>query len=303
MKKISTLFKVVKMKKNILFLFFILFLTIINAQNKLQLQKIYSENKPWTYERVNDHKNKFNFVVVTDRTGGERKGIWEKGIEKINLMQPAFVVSVGDLINGYTEDLNKIENEWNEFNSFVKKLEMPFFYVAGNHDYTNEVMENEWFKRFGTDYYHFLYKNVLFICLNSEHGYTALKNPDLGNDQVKYVEKILKKNANVKWTMIFMHQPLWLRESGKNWLKVENLLKERKHSVFTGHHHNYRLYERNKNDYFVLATMGGGSKLRGNKYGEFDHFMFITMTENGPYFSNLMLDGIEGKNIRKVNNN
>ncbi|MFL2596812.1 MAG: metallophosphoesterase family protein [Flavobacteriaceae bacterium] len=102
---------------------------------------------------------------------------------------------------------------------------MPFFYVAGNHDYTNEVMENEWFKRYGTDYYHFLYKNVLFICLNSEHGYTALKNPDLGDEQVKYVEKILKKNTNVEWTMVFMHQPLWLSESGKNWLKVENLLK------------------------------------------------------------------------------
>ena len=99
--------------------------------------------------------------------------------------------------------------------------------------------------------------------------------------------------------MIFMHQPLWLRESGKNWLKVENLLKDRKHSVFKGHHHNYKLYERNKNDYFVLATMGGGSKLRGNEYGEFDHFMFITMTEKGPYFSNLKLNGIEDKNIRK----
>ena len=179
---------------------------------------------------------------------------------------------------------------------------MPFFYVAGNHDYTNDVMENEWFKRFGSDYYHFLYKNILFICLNSEHGHTALKDPDLGEEQVKFVEKILRKNPNVDWTMIFMHQPLWLRESGKNWLKVENLLKGREHSVFTGHHHNYKLYERNKNDYFVLATMGGGSKLRGFEYGEFDHIMFVTMTERGPYFSNLMLDGIEDKNIRKENN-
>ena len=287
-------------KKYFLFIL-ICFLTKAVAQNKLQLQKINSENKPWTYEHVNDHKNKFNFVVVTDRTGGERKGIWQKGIDKINLMQPAFVVSVGDLINGYTKDLDKINTEWEEFNSFVKKLEMPFFYVAGNHDYTNEVMENEWFKRFGSDYYHFLYKNVLFICLNSEHGYTALKNPDLGEEQVKFVEKILKKNTNVDWTMIFMHQPLWLRESGKNWLKVENLLKGRDHSVFTGHHHKYKLHQRNKNDYFVLATMGGGSELRGIEYGEFDHFMFITMTERGPYFSNLMLDGIEDKNIRKGN--
>ncbi len=285
--------------KKIIYYLLLFFLVKVVAQNKLQLQKINSEKKPWTYERVNDHKNKFNFVVVTDRTGGERKGIWQKGIEKINLVQPAFVVSVGDLINGYTDDLDIISNEWQEFNSFLKKLEMPFFYVAGNHDYTNEVMENEWFKRFGTDYYHFLYKNVLFICLNSEYGHTALKDPDLGQDQVIFVEKILSKNLNVDWTMIFMHQPLWLRESGKNWLKVENLLKDRKHSVFTGHHHNYKLYERNKNDYFVLATMGGGSKLRGIEHGEFDHFMFITMTERGPYFSNLMLDGIEDKNIRK----
>ena len=289
------------MNKNIFSLFLICFLTKTVAQNKLELQKINSENKPWTYEHVNDHKNKFNFVVVTDRTGGERKGIWQKGIDKINLMQPAFVVSVGDLINGYTKDPDKISNEWEEFNLFVKQLEMPFFYVAGNHDYTNEVMENEWFKRFGSDYYYFLYKNVLFLCLNSEHGFTALKNPDLGEEQVKFVEKILKENTNVDWTMIFMHQPLWLRESGKNWLKVENLIKNRDHSVFTGHHHKYKLYERNKNDYFVLATMGGGSDLRGVEYGEFDHFMFITMTERGPYFSNLMLDGIEDKNIRKEN--
>ena len=109
--------------------------------------------------------------------------------------------------------------------------------------------------------------------MNSEHGHTALKDPDLGEEQVKFVEKILRKNPNVDWTMIFMHQPLWLRGSGKNWLKVENLLKDRKHSVFTGHHHKYKLYNRNKSDYFVLATMGGGSKLRGNEFGEFDHFV------------------------------
>ena len=99
--------------------------------------------------------------------------------------------------------------------------------------------------------------------------------------------------------MVFMHQPLWLRESGKNWLKIENLLKNRKHSVFTGHHHKYTLYERNRNDYFVLSTMGGGSELRGKEYGEFDHFLFITMTKKGPRFANLMLDGIEDKNILK----
>ena len=165
----------------------------------------------------------------------------KKGVEKLNLMQPAFVVSVGDLIEGYTENIRQINRQWNEFNEMVNQLEMPFFYVAGNHDYTNETMENEWFKRYGTDHYHFLYNNVLFICLNSEHGHTALKNPDLGDHQVDFVDELLNKYDDVRWTMVFMHQPLWLRESGKNWLKIENLLKNRKHSVFTGHHHKYTL--------------------------------------------------------------
>ena len=282
-----------------LLIFNICFTNPFFSQCELILQKINSENKPWTDTLINDSDQKFTFAVVTDRTGGHRKGIWEKGVKKLNLMQPAFVVSVGDLIEGYTENIRQINRQWNEFNEMVNQLEMPFFYVAGNHDYTNETMENEWFKRYGTDHYHFLYNNVLFICLNSEHGHTALKNPDLGDHQVEFVDELLNKYNDVRWTMVFMHQPLWLRESGKNWLKIENLLENRKHSVFTGHHHKYTLYERNKNDYFVLSTMGGGSELRGKEYGEFDHFLFITMTKKGPRFANLMLDGIEDKNILK----
>ena len=282
-----------------LLIFNICFTNPFFSQGELILQKINSENKPWTDTLINDSEEKFTFAVVTDRTGGHRKGIWQKGVEKLNLMQPAFVVSVGDLIEGYTNNIRQINRQWNEFNEMVNQLEMPFFYVAGNHDYTNETMENEWFKRYGTDHYHFLYNNVLFICLNSEHGHTALKNPDLGDHQVEFVEELLNKYDDVRWTMVFMHQPLWLRESGKNWLKIENLLENRKHSVFTGHHHKYTLYERNKNDYFVLSTMGGGSELRGKEYGEFDHFLFITMTKKGPRFANLMLDGIEDKNILK----
>jgi len=284
---------------------FIFFLLIFHqqegfiAQNKIEVQNLNSINKPWTSEIANDYKGKFHFVVVSDRTGSHREGVWEDGINKINLMQPAFVVSVGDLIEGYTRNKKEINKQWKEFNSFINKLEAPFFYVAGNHDYTNKTMENEWLERYGASYYYFIYNNVLFLCLNSEHGHTALKDPDIGSDQVDFVNRVLTEHSDVAWTMVFMHQPLWLNESGLNWLKVEKLLSSRKHSVFTGHHHNYTLYERNNNDYFVLATLGGRSDLRGKEYGEFDHLLWITMTNKGPYFSNLMLDGIYDKNIRR----
>ena len=283
------------MKLIVTLTFFLFTFSLAFTQSDIIAEEIESLQKPWTSLDANDEN--FQFVVITDRTGGMRPGIFETGVAKINLIQPEFVVSVGDLINGYTKDSLKLEKEWAEFMGFVDQFEMPFFYVAGNHDYTNEVMAKLWKEKFGTDRYHFLYKNVLFLCLNSEDGATALKNPDIGDEQLAYAKAVLAKYPEVKWTMVFMHQPLWIRQSAKNWRELEKTLDDRKHSVFTGHVHRFTLYERNKSDYFTLATMGGGSRLRGKKYGEFDHFMWVTMTDSGPYYANILLDGIEDKSI------
>lgn len=280
------------------FLFVLLFVVSSTAQSLLKMENIPGENKPYTHLNINNNPDKFHFVVVTDNTGASRPGIWPKGVGKINLMQPEFVVSVGDLIQGYTKDLVTLNNQWDLFNSWTSKFTMPFFYVAGNHDYTNEVMVDLWRKKYGADYYHFVYKNVLFLCLNSEDGATALKNPDFSEAQYEYVKRILAENESVKHTFIFMHQPLWLHENAKNWKKAENLLIQRKHSVFTGHLHQYALHARNNTDYFVLATMGGGSQMRGKKYGEFDHFLWVTMKDDGPVYANVFLDGVEEKDIQ-----
>ena len=257
--------------------------------------ELKSNGKPWTTLQAND--DNFQFVVITDRTGGHRPGVFETGVAKINLVQPEFVVSVGDLIEGYTEDRQVLDREWAEFEGFIEKFEMPFFYVAGNHDYTNPVMADLWKEKFGVEYYHFVYKNVLFLCLNSEDGATHLVDPDLSESQLEYTRAALAQYPQVRWTMVFMHQPLWSRESAKNWLKLEETLSQRKHTVFTGHQHQYTIFERNKSDYFTLATMGGASGLRGRNYGEFDHFMWVTMTDRGPYYANIMLDGIFDKSI------
>ena len=61
---------------------------------------------------------------------------------------PSFVVSVGDLIEGYTKDPALLAEQWKEFQGYVHKLQMPFFYVAGNHDVANAVEAREWEARF-----------------------------------------------------------------------------------------------------------------------------------------------------------
>lgn len=104
--------------------------------------------KPWTRLDVNDAFEDFTFVVVTDRTGSHRHGVFEQAMPKVNLLEPAFVVSVGDLIEGYTDDPVQLEREWNEIEDFIAKLDMPFFYTAGNHDMSNAVMAETWRERF-----------------------------------------------------------------------------------------------------------------------------------------------------------
>src|SRR5262245_28388769 len=117
-----------------------------------------NDRNPWTHLRLNGGGDEFTFAIVSDRTGGHRAKIFSQAVERLNLMQPEFVVSVGDLIEGYSEKEDKVEEEWKEFQKYVTQLQMPFFYVPGNHDITNRVQERIWKDKFGRSYYHFVYK-------------------------------------------------------------------------------------------------------------------------------------------------
>ncbi|MEQ9438105.1 MAG: sugar-binding protein [Cyclobacteriaceae bacterium] len=253
--------------------------------------------KPYSSLDLNNRPETFQFGIVSDRTGGHRPGIFPDGIRKLNLLQPEFVMSVGDMIEGYTTDEAEIDRQWTEFNSFIDELTVPFFYVPGNHDYTNEVLAREWKERYGKDYYHFTYKDVLFMCLNSEDQMRGAGQGTIGDVQYEYIKKTLEENPDAKWTLLFMHQPLWIQEDPIRWGDVEKLLADRQHTVFVGHTHNYTKYERNNGKYIVLATTGGGSPLRGPKLGEFDHVVWVTMTDEGPVIANLALDGIWNEDV------
>jgi len=287
------------MKRLLLFTAAIFLLFPLYAQEKAKITiESISGPKPYTSLDLNNDPGNFQFAIVSDRTGGHRPGIFLKGIQKLNLLQPEFVLSVGDLIEGYTEDVAELDRQWKEFNGFIDELQVPFFYVPGNHDITNKVMETKWEELFGKTYYHFVYQDVLFLCLNSEDNYRGAGRGTIGDEQYEYIKKVLDDNKDVKWTLLFLHQPLWDQEAETlRWPDVEKLLDSRKHTVYAGHRHSYVKYERNNGKYFILATTGGGSALRGPELGEFDHVTWITMTPNGPVMANLMLEGIWGEDL------
>jgi len=244
---------------------------------------------PWTNLDFYNDPNHFKFAIVTDRTGGLRPGIFAEAVHKLNLLMPEFVMSVGDFISGVTTDLDQINREWTEFDSILAPLKVPFFYLPGNHDISNDIMREYWNKKFGRAYYHFIYKNVLFVALDS--------NPEdaetINEDQIAYVKNSLEENPNVKWTLVFLHHPLWLYgEYAGGFTEIEKLLENRPHTVIAGHIHRYMYQVRNKTNYSTLETTGGGSQLRGPRFGEFDHVTLVTMTDEGPQLANLRLEGI-----------
>ena len=282
-----------------------------------------AEPKPWTHLNYQNNPDDFQFAIVPDRTGGDYRGAFTNALAKVNMMHPEFVITVGDLVEGMTmPDINAGRSvdgikraQQVELTNMTAKVEAPFFTVVGNHDISrsrtassraNETSTAMWREFFGENtYYAFMYKNVLFVCLNTmdgRHG-PPEKQSGISAAQYAWLRKTLDEHVDARWTMIFMHQPSeWLTDA---WFKLETeALTKRNYTVFAGDWHTYMHAKRHGRDYYVLSVAGGGSchnaygsedrraALMGREYGEMDHITWVTMTPHGPDVVNLTLDGI-----------
>ena len=281
----------------------------VTRATKEGLQIKVEAKNPFTHLEINRRPNSFQFAIVSDRTGGRRPGVFSKAVEKINLLQPEFVISVGDLIEGYSEDPGAWALEWSEFETKLSRFQMPFFFCPGNHDISNLPMSKEWQRKFGRAYYEFRYQDCLFVVLNTEDEPKKDREYFFKPEQRAWLKQTLENNKDVRWTFVFLHKPVWSITKHKDpadnsttlgWDEIEASLQGRKHTVFSGHNHVYAKSVRNGMDYYILATTGGASTLTGLKDGKFDHFCWVTMKDSEPVLANILLDGVEDKNIRTV---
>ena len=109
---------------------------------------------PWTSE-PGIGSSGFRFIVTGDLTGGEVPGVFDYAVDRINELAPDFVITVGDIIEGYTTSPAEIERQWVRLSGSLDRLEAPFFLVAGNHDVTNSQLLEAWKQRWGYHYYSF----------------------------------------------------------------------------------------------------------------------------------------------------
>ena len=250
-----------------------------------------------------DEKDVFHFVVYGDRTGGVPEGlkVLEQAVVDTNLVDPDLVMTVGDLIQGYNETPQWLD-QMKEFKAIMKKLNMPWYPVAGNHDIywrgngraPQGHHESNYEEHFGPLWYSFRHKNAGFIVLYSDEGdpktnlkaFNSGKLQTMSDAQLEFLDKALADLKETDHVFVFLHHPRWVGKgySGGNWDEVQRRLANAGNvsAVFAGHIHQMR-YDGAKDgiEYFALATTGGhlGAEISGA--GLLHHFNLVSVRKDG----------------------
>jgi hypothetical protein len=288
---------------------------------------ISGQARPWTHSNFDNEEDKFTFALFSDLTGGEREGVFEIAVEQLRLLRPELIVSVGDLIEGGTDDRGQLALEWESFDQRASNSRAPVFHVGGNHDLTHPVMWEVWEERYGKRYYHFIYKDVLFLVLDTEdnprdvqmqlfddravalqimaeEGREALATTEygqsvlrvsgrIGEDQAAYFRDVVAQNPDVRWTFLLMHKAAWERPQEKRFSSIEAALAGRPYTVFYGHEHSYLHQQRHGRDYIRLGTTGGVQNAK--KPMAVDHVTLVTVSEAGVDIANIRMSGLFDK--------
>jgi len=159
----------------------------VTSEQRVDSQSVFSYDKaafptvkPWTSENFKNNPDNFQFAIIGDRTGGANaQGTFKIAMKQINLLQPEFVINVGDNIEGYSDEKAELNAEWDQIDEMLNELEMPFFHTPGNHDIANNTAQQVWRDRFGATYYYFVYRDVLFMVLDSEDESRPAPPPDM----------------------------------------------------------------------------------------------------------------------------
>lgn len=171
-----------------------------------------------------EHNDKFTFVFCTDiHVQPERNATrgFLQAIDSINKLNPAFVITGGDLImDALAVSYERADSLYNLYQEVIKNFNMPVYNTIGNHEiygiYSKsganpehpEYGENIYEKRLGKSYYTFNYGSWKFFVLNSIED--TKKNKYIGlidSLQIQWIKDELKSTDKNTPIVISTHIP------------------------------------------------------------------------------------------------
>ena len=224
----------------------------------------------------------FHFAIIGDRTGGHVPGIYGDVVAEINRLGPDLVVTVGDQIEGYTEDVPTLNEQWDEYWDIADKVEAPFYVCPGNHDIYNDAMLEVWKERTYVDpCYSFDYEGVHFAVLDTGRWESSEQWLEESGYR-EWLEADLAKHKKARMTIVIYHIPFWfdtLAEGEPD--PLHEIFKENGvDAVFNGHYHLYANAEYDGITYTMVGSSGGGIDANAEYRGAFFQYVWCTVRDD-----------------------
>ncbi len=227
-------------------------------------------------------------AILPDRTTGDDWGLphLSRAVADLNLLRPDAVFCVGDLVQGYTRDVEAWDREVDDFLRIVHGLDADFWPTAGNHDVisgerdaSDRRFADRYRERFGPLHYAVRLDHGTVIVLFSDE---SLDGGDVifSDDQLAWLEGVLDRTDPGTPTVLLMHRPLWRYRDIKWFDRVHPMLVDHDvDAVIAGHFHALqRDDDRDGIQYHLLGVCGGAID-QHPLTGQFNH---ISLLDLGP---------------------
>lgn len=216
----------------------------------------------------------FDFVILGDRTGEAQDHAYEQVWAEIAAEKPAFVLSVGDTIQGMNDAT--CEQEWQSVaKTFARYRTIPLFLTPGNHDIwspSSEALYSKYAQH--PPHYGFDYRQLHVTVLDNS------RSEELSAAEISFLESDLKAHAAQPLKLVISHRPSWLMQvlfSNPNFRFHQIVKRYGVQYVIAGHLHQILHLELDSITYLSMPSAGG--HLRASKKYEDGWFFGHTKVE------------------------
>ncbi len=241
--------------------------------------------------------NDFHFSIVGDRTGSAAAQVYGRVWREVDMLHPAFVINVGDTIQGGGDDKN--DEQWKEIRTlFDRYKQYPLYLVPGNHDVFSAASEKAFVRETGRPLsYSFNYQNAHFTVLDNSRGL------ELSAAQLEFLEADLARHQAQRPKFVFFHKPFWipLVGVGSGEFALHKLAKKYGVDyVVSGHGHTFMRLPFDGVVYMQVGSSGGSLDRKfergaGFRDGMFYHHVWAYVKGGKVSLTVKELDGMRGQ--------
>lgn len=220
-------------------------------------------------------RGRFQFVILGDRTGETQPGIYEQVWKELAAEHPAFVLSVGDTIQGF--DDAAAASQWQKVSrNFRLYPAIPLYLTPGNHDIWSAQSETL-FRKFAAHppHYSFDFGGLHVAVLDNS------RSEQFSQDEMRFLKQDLQTHKQSQTKLVISHRPSWLlpvlfANSNSAFHKIAKKYGVR--YVIAGHIHQMLHFELDGITYLSMPSAGG--HLRASRHYEDGWFFGHTLVED-----------------------